>query len=136
MWLPNIFLKCFLNILITIHESHEISHILPGYTHVSLFMCFMIFYDILWEYLYILMKNKWKIVTKHFICSFRQVINHIFSICALFLQQHCIVHYIVYWETRKLSVVWKTNKHKQPKKSALWDPHFPLTKNNQNNKLN
>lgn len=116
----------------------------PMYIHVSLlFVWWVLFYVILYEYLYVIMKYKWKIVTRYFICSFRQVINHIFIfihfflLCVVFPQQHNIfVHCIVYWKTRKLSVVWK-NKQTKKYTQSLWDPRFPLTsttttKNNKN----
>lgn len=98
------------------------------------------FYDILYEYLYVIMKYKWKIVTRYFICSFRQVINHIlffcfFLLCVVFPQQHNIfVHCIVYWKTRKLSVVWK-NKQTKKYTQSLWDPRIPLTSTTTTKKL-
>lgn len=59
----------------------------------------------------------------------------IFLLCVVFPQQHNIfVHCIVYWKTRKLSVVWK-NKQTKKYTQSLWDPRIPLTSTTTTKKL-
>lgn len=58
-----------------------------------------------------------------------------FFFCFMFVfpQQHNIfVHCIVYWETRKLSVMWKTNKQKQ---HISMGSSFPFDQHNKTKKL-